>query len=83
MTRRSKTTHITHRTQTTRTPPAAPPTLACPRCRTVTLRYAQSFLSGARYPEQWDQYVCARCRNVFEYRQRTGQLRLVADPISS
>jgi len=49
----------------------------------VTLGYEQSFLSGARYPEQWDQYVCGRCRNVYEYRQRTGHLRLVAESVSS
>jgi hypothetical protein len=79
MNRPRKPTHITHQTQTTRTPPAAPPTLACPTCRNVTLGYAKSFLSGARHREQWDQYVCARCRNVYEYRQRTGHLRHVPE----
>ena len=83
MTFRRKETYITHRTQTTRTPPAPPPTLVCPACRNVTLGYAKSFLSGARHPEQWDQYVCGRCRKVYEYRQRTGHLRHVADSASS
>jgi hypothetical protein len=83
MTVRRKPTFISHQTQTTRTPPAQPPTLACPVCRTVTLGYAKSFLSGARHREQWDQYVCGRCRNVFEYRQRTGHLRRLADSASS
>jgi hypothetical protein len=83
MTLRRKPTFISHQTQTTRTPPTPPPTLACPSCRTVMLGYAKSFLSGARHREQWDQYVCGRCRNVYEYRHRTGHLRQVADSVTS
>ena len=83
MTFRRKETYITHQTHTTRTPPVPPPTLACPACQNVTLCYAKSFLSGARHREQWDQYVCGRCRNVYEYRQRTGHLRHIAESATS
>ena len=79
----SRSTHITHVTDTTRNPPMRPPTLTCPTCPTFVLEYVRSFLSGARTRDQWDQFVCAQCDRVYEYRQRTGQLRLVLDAVDS
>jgi hypothetical protein len=62
------------RTQVTRNPPADPPRLDCPKC-SRRLTYVQSFLSGADPIEQWDQFACAGCTRVYDYRHRTGRLR--------
>jgi CheY-like chemotaxis protein len=61
----------------TRTPPERPPSLLCPLCD-LPLAYRYSHLGGvnAHHPEQWDYFWCRRC-GVFEYRQRTRNLKRV------
>jgi hypothetical protein len=41
------------------------------------MRYLQSFVSGAKGIEQWDWFLCTGCHTTYEYRQRTGKLRVV------
>lgn len=69
----------------TATPPDRPPSLVCPSCDRP-LRYQRSHIGGvsARYPEQWDEFVCpapVSC-GIFEYRQRTRKLRRIVLPLS-
>jgi len=62
---------------TTKTPPVAPPELRCPSCD-GPLRYEHSHVGGRQSPEQWDYFVCGAC-GVFQYRQRSRQLRQIRD----
>jgi two-component system, cell cycle response regulator DivK len=65
-----------HQRGDTRTPPARPPDLLCPRCDSQ-LTYQRSHVGGvsARHPEQWDYYECRNGCGTFVYRQRTRKLR--------
>ena len=59
-------------------PPQTPPLVRCPTCDD-TLNYQRSVLSRVDPPEQWDFYRCRRCRERFEYRQRTFKLKFVGE----
>jgi len=66
-------------TDSTTTPPIAPPHLDCPACRRP-LVYQRSHLGKSpadRPREQWDYYVCPAGCGHFQYRHRTGGLRPV------
>jgi twitching motility two-component system response regulator PilG len=60
----------------TMAPPRVPPVLHCPECDRV-MDYQKSRVGGVSQsnPEQWDQFGCAGCAAVFEYRHRTRRLR--------
>jgi CheY-like chemotaxis protein len=65
--------------ESTTTPPVTPPSLDCPSCRRP-LVYQRSHLGKAlagRSREQWDYYVCPGACGHFQYRHRTGGLRLI------
>jgi len=68
-----------HQRITTTDPPAAPPTLMCPRCDRP-LQYLETQIGGvsARYAEQWHYYECAAGCGTFQYRARTRKLRTVS-----
>jgi CheY-like chemotaxis protein len=59
----------------TKTPPDSPPQPRCPSCD-EDLTYIQSYIGGVsdRHAEQWDTFMCSRCRKAFEYRHRTRKL---------
>jgi CheY-like chemotaxis protein len=59
-------------------PPIAPPQLRCPSCD-GWLQYERSHIGGVNrsHAEQWDYFKCAAGCGVFQYRQRTRNLRLV------
>jgi CheY-like chemotaxis protein len=65
-----------HRPFATTAPPTSPPELRCPACDRI-LDYARSHVGGVSrtHHEQWDTFICARCRTVFEYRHRNRRLR--------
>jgi CheY-like chemotaxis protein len=58
-------------------PPRPPPPLSCPACN-QSLRYIKSHIGGAseHHAEQWDYFECFACGGVFEYRQRTRNMRV-------
>ncbi len=58
----------------TTTPPARPPTIACPECNGL-LTYEESYLGGTTSTEQWDRYRCPAHCGTFIHRHRTGRLR--------
>ena len=68
-----------HERSNTTTPPQKPPSLLCPQCGGL-LRYLNSQVADASapHPEQWDYFECAAGCGVFQYRQRTGRMRLVS-----
>jgi hypothetical protein len=60
------------------TQPESPaPQLFCPRC-SKPLVYRQTVLNGVAAIERWDYFAC-RTHGVFEYRERTRQLRQTAE----
>lgn len=65
----------THSRYATTTPPAAPPTPACPSCDRPLI-YELSYVGGVNqdHSEQWDYFICPTCGG-FQYRQRTRRLR--------
>lgn len=64
----------------TTAPPHEPPALHCRECDRP-LAYQKSRVGGVSEsnPEQWDQFHCPGCAEVFEYRHRTRHLRRVID----
>ena len=49
--------------------------LRCPICD-AGLEWLETHLGGVkRHPERWDSYQCPSCRDEYEYRHRTRQLR--------
>ena len=62
--------------QFTTTPPTPPTRINCPDCDAL-LAYTKTVLNGVYPVERWDQYVCSRCRQNFEFRIRTKNLRRV------
>jgi CheY-like chemotaxis protein len=65
-----------HQRGATTVPPGEIPLIVCPVCD-VALAYERSYVGGvnARFPEQWDHFVCPRCQQRFEYRHRTRRVR--------
>ena len=51
--------------------------LRCPLCD-ARLEWRETHLGGVkRHREQWDSYECPTCRDQYEYRHRTRQLRRI------
>jgi len=48
--------------------------LLCPTCLDM-LTFELSIEGGVEPVEHWDQFVCRRCRQQWEYRTRTRKLR--------
>jgi DNA-binding response OmpR family regulator len=63
----------------TTSPPASPPQLVCPTCDRP-LAHECSFVGGVndKNAEQWDYFACSTCQTHWQYRQRTGKVRVLA-----
>jgi hypothetical protein len=60
----------------TTTPRIPPPHLFCPLCM-QPLVYRETVFGGVQPPERWDYFDCLTCAGIFEYRERTRQVRQV------
>lgn len=59
-------------------PPMPPRSLHCPLCdHPLTFMSSQIGGVNARWPEQWDRYICSAGCGDFQYRHRTRRLRAV------